>query len=133
MRIGIIGGPNVVHKDKKVKELLFRIRQEYGSLATIVSGGNPSGIEQSVKDFVLEFGMPYVEFNPSFSGHNEYSAELPEYFSKKWHFSHYADRYKRMLWNIDKLVVCIEDGVKDTVIQQTLKLAEKSKVHTVLI
>lgn len=130
MTIGIIGGHDVLHKDKKIKELLFKIKQQFGNLVIIASGGNRIGVETSVKSIALEFGMNYVEYNPSFSGHNEYSAEPPEYFNKKYHFSHYFDRYKKMMFDIDRLVIVVDETVKDPAIKQLLK---NTKIPTILI
>lgn len=130
MTIAIIGGYDVLHKDKKIKELLFKIKQQFGNLVIIASGGNRIGAEASVKKIALEFGMNYVEYNPSFSGHNQYSVQPPEYFGKKYHHSHYFDRYKQMVLSIDRLVVVVDETVKDPAIKAFLK---KVKVPTILI
>jgi len=133
MKIAIIGGTNVVHKNRKVKDLLFKIKQHFGTMVTVASGGNTSGIEYVVKQTALEFGMAYVEYNPSFSGYNQYSGCEKEYYNKSYHYSHYFDRYKKMLSNIDKLIVGVEEGVNDPIIKQTLRMAEKFKIPVVLI
>ena len=133
MKLAIIGSPNIVHKDRPVRELMFKLKKTYGSTVTIVSGGNPDGVEALVKQTAFEFSLPYQEFNPSFSGHNEHSVMPPEYFTKGWHFSHYVDRYNQMIMRVDGLFVAVEDGVKDNVIDAAIKFAQKNNVKTVII
>lgn len=104
IKIGIIGSTNVFKKTD-IKELLYKIKETFGPLAIIYSGGNLQGVELDVKECALNFGMVYREFNPSFSGKNEYSCMGGGYYGKPYHFSHFYDRYKHLVWEVDKLFV----------------------------
>lgn len=131
--IGIIGGTNVVHKDAVVKEMMFKLKEKFGEHLTIASGGNLVGIEATVKATALNFQINYIEFNPSFSGHNQYSALKPTYFGRKYHHSHFYDRYKRLVFEVDALCIGIEEGVKDGAMMSVMKMAQKRGVKTILI
>ena len=58
-----------------------------------------------VRKFALEFGMPYQEYNPSYTGRNIYSA-LPEaYYGKKYHFSQLLHRMRILAENCDYMII----------------------------
>lgn len=131
-RIGIIG-PKTCYKTREVKDLIYKIKQTYGNTATIVSGGNETGIERDAKKFALQFELPYQEFNPSFTGHNLYSAMEEGYYTKGYHSSHFIHRYSEMLKRIDRLVIGYEAGENFKLYASVQKLAEKMKIKTVLL
>jgi len=132
-KIAIIGGTEGNYTTK-VKEFLFKVKKAFGDTATIFSGGNPTGIEYDTKKYALEFGLPYKEFNPSFSGHNVYSFLPREYFGKGRHPSHYPHRYQQMLMRTDKLIIGSSEADEDWKLYDTVrKGAEKNSIHVVLI
>ena len=59
VKIGIVGSRKYTDK-KKVKDLLFEIKEKYGNEVEIVSGGQKDGADGYAKNFALEFGMKYV-------------------------------------------------------------------------
>lgn len=133
MKISIIGPETCVDKTRKVKELLFKIKETFGPAAIIQSGGNSSGIEREVKKFSLEFEMKYKEFNPSFTGKNLYSALDEGYYTKGRHPSHFHNRYERMLQETDILFIGQEVGTSDKLYEAIKKRAEKKKIRTTVI
>ena len=52
-------------KKKKIKDLIFEIKEKHGDMVEIVSGGQREGVDGFAKKFALEFDMNYVEFPPS--------------------------------------------------------------------
>lgn len=132
-RIAIIGGTDN-DSTTKVKEFLFKVKKAFGDTATIFSGGNPTGIEYDVKKYALEFGLPYKEFNPSFTGHNVYSFLPMEYFGKGRHPSHYPHRYQEMLIRTDRLLIGSIESDQDWKLYDTVrKQAEKKNIPVVFI
>jgi len=132
-RIGIIGS-ETCFKSKEVKEFLFKVKTTFGSTATIISGGNSTGIEKEVKKTAIEFSLPYQEFNPSFTGKNLYSALSDDYYKKGFHPTHFAHRYDCLLSKIDKLVIGESPDSKDWKFYQTIaKKAEKKGIKPVFI
>jgi len=133
VKIGIIG-PETCQKTKKVKELLFGLKKRYPEVA-IYSGGNKEGIEKDVKKYALQFEMDYSEFNPCYTGWNNYSF-LPEgYFKKGFHFSQNTSRYYRLIEIADIIFVGYEpEYPKWNQIYKPLKnYAEKRKKQLIFI
>ena len=122
--IGIIGSPTC-HKQKKVQELIFKISRTFGNTATILSGGNAEGVEKDVKKYALKFELPYIEFNPSYTGQNLYSAEPAEYYGKRIHPTHFIHRYEKLIYSSTHLFIGMEDGIEDKLLLQIKKKAEK--------
>lgn len=131
-RIGIIG-PETCFKERKVKQLIFKIKETFGNTATIISGGNSNGIERHVKKTALEFELKYKEFNPSFTGQNLYSAMSESYYTKGKHPSHFEHRYNEMLKHIDKLFIGYDEGCDFKLYERIRKRAEKSGIKVVII
>lgn len=132
-RIAIIGS-STCFKTKEVKEFLFKVKSTFGKTATILSGGNSEGIEREVKKFAIEFELPYLEYNPSFTGKNLYSALSDEYYTKGFHPSHFSHRYECMLSKVDKLIIGDSPDSKDAKLYQSIgKKAEKKKIPVIFI
>ncbi len=132
--IGIIGSKSCVDKTKDLKEFIFKVKTTFGNTATIISGGNLEGIEKDAKKFALEFELPYIEYNPGFTGKNAFSALSDEYYTKKYHPTHFQHRYDCMMSQIDRLVIGRCDDAKDKKLYDyILKKAEKKGIKTMFI
>ena len=104
VRVAVIGNKEWQNK-RKVQEVLNQIRTQFGKDAIIISGGGTEGANYLVRKFALEFGMPYQEYNPSYTGRNLYSA-LPEaYYGKKYHFSQLLHRMRILAENCDYMII----------------------------
>lgn len=103
-KIGIVGKEGYA-RDSKVSKLLFLLRNKLGEKnITINTGGvvnDSDTVENLTKKLSLELGLKYREYNPSFTGYKLYSAMLESYYGKKYHVSHFADRYKNLVLNSD--------------------------------
>ena len=103
MKIAIIGNKEWQNK-RKVQEILNKLRSDYDN-PIIVGAGGKEGANFMVRKYALEFGMKYEEYNPSYSGHNLYSA-LPEaYYGKNYHFSQLLHRMRILAENCDYMIV----------------------------
>lgn len=133
-RIAIIAPPDCYRKSV-VKEFMLKIKNTFGNTATILSGGNPTGVEQTVKQLALEYGMKYKEYNPAYTGKNLYSACDESYYSKGKHFTHYLHRYQMMLSNTERLVIVKQEDSRDwnSIYGFVAKHAEKKKIKMVFI
>jgi hypothetical protein len=132
-RIAVIGSTDGNYT-AKVKEFLFKVKNTFGDTATILSGGNPTGIEYDAKKYALEFDLPYKEFNPSYTGWNIYSFLPQEYFGKRNHPSHYLHRYQEMLKRTDKLVIGANEKEADWKLYDSIrKKAEKRGIQVVFV
>ena len=103
MKIAIIGNKEWQNK-RKVQEILTKLRSDYDN-PIIIGAGGKEGANFMVRKYALEFGMKYEEYNPSYSGHNLYSA-LPEaYYGKNYHFSQLLHRMRILAENCDYMIV----------------------------
>ena len=59
IKIGIVGSRSYANK-KKIKDLIFQIKEKHGDEVEIVSGGQHDGADGFAKKFALEFDMSYV-------------------------------------------------------------------------
>ena len=133
-QIAIIGSESSVDKNREVKEFIYKIKSTFGQTATILSGGNKTGIEKEIKNLALINQIPYKEFNPSFTGHNVHSAEKEEYYIKGFHPSHFLHRYNLMLRKCDRLVIVECDDAPDKKLyDQVKKTALKKGIKTMII
>ena len=103
MKIAIIGN-NEWQNRRKIQEILNKLRSDYDN-PIIVGAGGKEGANFMVRKYALEFGMKYEEYNPSYTGHNLYSA-LPEgYYGKNYHFSQLLHRMRLLAENCDYMIL----------------------------
>lgn len=132
-KIAITGSTSYL-KESKVRKFLKKIYEQYGDTATILSGGNDSGPERWVKKYALEMGMQYREYNPSYTGQRMHSALEENYYGKGYHFSHDYDRYTKMMWDSENLVVFLPENWKsEREIVHVIKQAKKRNIKTLII
>tara|TARA_B100000963_G_C22411809_1_gene573600 strand:+ start:194 stop:592 length:399 start_codon:yes stop_codon:yes gene_type:complete len=103
MKIAIIGN-NEWQNRRKIQEILNKLRIEYDN-PIIIGAGGKEGANFMVRKYALEFGMTYEEYNPSYSGHNLYSALPESYYGKSYHFSQLLHRMRLLAENCDYMIV----------------------------
>lgn len=133
MKIGIIGTDTCI-RGKMIKEMIFRFKTKYGKDIKIASGGNKAGIEFDVKKATLALELEYVEFNPAFTGMNEYSYMQENYYNKGQHLSHYFHRYWLMTLWADIIIIGHDpESQYWKTYLDVFKAAEKKDIKTVFI
>ena len=132
-KIGIVGSKDYFSQ-RKVAEFIRKIHSQFGPTAIIMSGGNDQGAERWAKKYALEFNMQYQEYNPSFTGQRMYSAMPESYFGKGFHPSHFYDRYRILLNNVDKLIIFVhQSGKLESDLEYLHKNAIKRGIpHTII-
>jgi len=131
--IGIISEPIKLTSYDFILKLFQTLNSKYGKDYSISTGGNV-GIDHYCKKLALELDLHYAEYNPSFTGHNMYSA-LPEtYYGKKYHISHLTDRYNKLILNVDQVLVFISnnDTLKTFVYKQAISFLDKLGKNIIL-
>jgi len=129
-KIAIVGNSDYVKKSK-VGNFIKKIKDQFGPTATILSGGTELGPESWVKEFSIDFNLKYKEFNPSFTGHNQYSALNESYYGKKFHPSHFYDRYQRMLFECDRLVIFANSLTKE--LEYLIQKSKKRNIPYIIV
>ena len=126
IKIGIVGSRSYTDK-KKVKDLIFNIKEKYGDEVEIVSGGQPKGADGLAKKFALEFDMKYVEFPPSHYSHNMHCKLPATEYNKPYYVSNFFKRNKQIAEYSNIIVAFIADGVESRGTMDTVGHAEKLK------
>jgi predicted Rossmann fold nucleotide-binding protein DprA/Smf involved in DNA uptake len=109
IRIAIVGSRTYENK-KKIRDMIFTLKQSLGDSLEIVSGGAQHGADKYAKKFSIELGVRYVEFNPAHSVKNLYSAMSESYYGKPFHVSQLFHRNTLIAKYSDKMIVFRSEG-----------------------
>ena len=126
IKIGIVGSRSYTDK-KKVKDLIFEIKQKYGEEVEIVSGGQKLGADGFAKKFALEFDLDYVEFPPAHYSHNIHCKLSAKHYSKPYYVSNFFKRNKQIAEYSNILVAFVQEGIESRGTMNTVSHAEKLK------
>ena len=126
IKIGIVGSRKYTDK-KKIKDLIFEIKEKHGDEVEIVSGGQKVGADGLAKKFALEFGMKYVEFPPTHYNWNMHCKLPATKYNKPYYVTNYFKRNKQIAEYSDIIVAFIQKGVKSRGTMNTIHYAEKLK------
>ncbi len=132
IKIGIVGSRSYTDK-KKIKDLIFEIKEKYGNEVEIVSGGQKDGADGYAKKFALELGMNYVEFPPSHYSWNMHCKLPATKYNKPYYVSNYFKRNKQIAEYSDIVIAFIPDGVESRGTMSTIKYAIKEKKLTKIL
>ena len=126
IKIGIVGSRRYTDK-KKIKDLIFEIKEKYGDEVEIVSGGQSKGADGLAKKFALEFDMTYVEFPPVHYSHNMHCKLSPKHYNKPYYVTNYFKRNKQIAEYSNIIVAFIPDGVESKGTMNTVSHARELK------
>ena len=124
MKIGIVGSRRYENK-KKIKDFIFRLKQEKGVDTIIVSGGCKDGADRYAKKYALELGLQYEEYPPAHHPHNLYCVLPSNRYGKEYSIKHFFVRNKIIASVSDMVVAFIPEGVKANGSLDTIKQAKK--------
>jgi len=132
MKIAIIGSRRYENK-RKIKEFIFKLKNEYGTDTIIVSGGCKQGADRYAKKYALELGLQYEEYPPFHEVHNLY-CPLPESrYSKDYSVKYFFARNKIIAGTSDIVVGFIPDGVEGRGTLNTIEYAKKFEKKYIII
>ena len=132
MKIAIIGSRKYENK-KKIKDFIFKIKNEYGEDTIIVSGGCKDGADKYAKKYALELGLQYEEYPPFHEVHNLY-CPLPESrYNKPYSVKNFFARNKIIAGTSDFIVGFVPDGVDANGTMSCIKYAKQFEKKFVII
>tara|TARA_A100001011_G_scaffold351897_1_gene392340 strand:- start:952 stop:1353 length:402 start_codon:yes stop_codon:yes gene_type:complete len=132
MKIAIVGSRRYENK-KKIKDFVFKLKQQYGENTTIVSGGCKQGADKYAKKYALELGLQYVEYPPFHEPYNLY-CPLPESrYGKPYNMKYFFARNKIIAGTSDYVVGFIPDGIEANGTKNVLEYAKKMKKNYIII
>ena len=132
IKIGIVGSRGYTNK-KKIKDLIFEIKEKYGDEVEIVSGGQRDGADGFAKKFALEFDMSYVEFPPTHYSWNMHCKLPATKYNKPYNVSNYFKRNKQIAEYSNIVIAFIPDGVESRGTMSTIDYAIKEKKLTKIL
>ena len=132
MKIAIIGSRRYENK-RKIKEFIFKLKNEYGTDTIIVSGGCKQGADRYAKKYALELGLQYEEYPPFHEVHNLY-CRLPESrYSRPYSVKNFFARNKIIAGTCDYVVGFIPEGIEANGTMNTIDYAKKMKKKFIIL
>ena len=122
-RVGIVGSREYSNR-RKVKEFIYKLKEQFGDKVEIVSGGHKHGADGFAKKFALEFDMKYVEFPPRHYTYNQHCILDETHYGKKYYPKNFFDRNKQIAEYSDYVVAFMK---KDNPTKGTLNTIEHSQ------
>jgi len=132
LKVGIVGSRKYENR-RKIKEFIFKLKQEKGSDTIIVSGGARFGADKYVKKYALELGMQYQEFPPFHENWNIYCPKNKGDYGKPYNVKNFFARNKIIAIYSQYVVAFIPRGVESRGSMSTIKYAKKFGKKTLVI
>lgn len=131
IKIAIIGS-RVYENKRKIRDMIFKLKNTFGDTLEIVSGGSQNGADKYAKKFAIEFGVTYREFNPAHTVKNLYSVMSESYYSKPYHVSQLFHRNELIAKYCDKMI-CFRSEGKSSGSDHAVNMALKHSKPVVII
>ena len=132
MKVAIVGSRRYENK-RKIKEFIFRLKNEYGTDTVIVRGGCKQGADKYAKKYALELGLQYEEYPPFHEVHNLFCTLPESRYGKPFSVKNFFARNKIIAGTSDFVLGFIPDGVEARGTMNTLQYAEKFDKKTIII
>ena len=132
MKIAIVGSRRYENK-KKIKDFIFKLKQEYGEKTIIVSGGCKQGADKYAKKYALELGLQYEEYPPFHEVHNLYCTMPSSRYGKDYSVKNFFARNKIIAGTSDMVVGFIPEGVEANGTMNTIDYAKKFDKKYIII
>ena len=130
-KVAVIGNTGWQNR-RKIQQTLQELKQRFGDELVIIGAGGNEGANSMVRKYVLEFGIQYKEYNPSFSGYNLYSAMPESYYGKAYHFSQLHHRMKLIAEQCDYMMIMTNEDALDPVLKTAYTNVNKLKKPVVI-
>ena len=132
MKVAIIGSRRYENK-KKIKDFVFKLKQQYGDKTIVVSGGCKQGADRYAKKYALELGLQYEEYPPFHEVHNLYCALPESRYDKPFSMRNFFARNKIIAGTSDFIVAFIPEGVEARGTMNALEYGKKLGKKRIII
>ena len=132
MKVAIVGSRRYENR-RKIKEFIFKLKEEYGTDTIIVSGGCKDGADKYAKKYALELGLQYEEYPPAHFPHNLYCGLPESRYSKPFSVKNYHARNKIIAGTSDYIVAFIPKGENSPGTMSTINYAKKFDKKYIII
>ena len=132
MKVAIVGSRKYENK-KRIKDFIFKIKQERGQDTIIVSGGCKDGADRYAKKYALELGLQYEEYPPFHEVHNLYCTMPSSRYGKPYSIKNFFARNKIIAGTSDMVVGFIPNGIEGRGTMNTIDYAKKLNKKYIII
>tara|TARA_B100000424_G_scaffold104243_1_gene78515 strand:+ start:234 stop:635 length:402 start_codon:yes stop_codon:yes gene_type:complete len=132
MRVAIVGSRRYENK-KKIKDFIFKLKEQYGNETIIVSGGCKTGADKYAKKYTLELGLQYEEYPPFHEVHNLYCVLPESRYNKDFSMRNFFVRNKIIASVSDFVAAFIPNGVEANGTNSLLEYAKKLNKKRIII
>ena len=132
MKVAIIGSRRYENK-KKIKDFVFKLKQQYGDKTIVVSGGCKQGADRYAKKYALELGLQYEEYPPFHEVHNLYCSLPESRYDKPFSMRNFFAWNKIIAGTSDFIVAFIPEGVEANGTKNVLEYAKKLNKKRIII
>ena len=132
MKVAIVGSRRYENK-KKIKDFVFKLKNQYGEKTIIVSGGCKTGADKYAKKYALELGLQYEEYPPFHEVHNLYCVLPDSRYNKDFSMRNFFVRNKIIASVSDFIVAFIPEGVEAKGTVNTLEYSKKLNKKRIII
>jgi predicted Rossmann fold nucleotide-binding protein DprA/Smf involved in DNA uptake len=132
MKVAIVGSRRYENK-KKIKDFVFKLKEQYGTDTIIVSGGCKTGADKYAKKYALELGLQYEEYPPFHEVHNLYCTMPESRYGKPFNMKNFFARNKIIVGTSDFIVAFIPEGVEANGTKNVLDYAKKFDKKRIII
>ena len=132
MKVAIVGSRRYENK-KKIKDFIFKLKQQYGEKTIIVSGGCKTGADRYAKKYALELGLMYEEYPPFHESYNLYCTMPESRYGKPYSVKNFHARNKIIAGTSDVVVAFIPEGVEARGTMNVLEYAKKLDKKRIII
>ena len=132
MKVALIGSRRYENK-KKIKDFVFKLKQQYGDKTIVVSGGCKQGADKYAKKYALELGLQYEEYPPFHEVHNLYCSLPESRYDKPFSMRNFFARNKILVGTSDFIVAFIPKGVEANGTMNVLEYAKKLNKKRIII
>jgi len=132
MKVAIVGSRRYENK-KKIKDFVFKLKEQYGTDTIIVSGGCKTGADRYAKKYALELGLQYEEYPPFHDVHNLYCPMPSSRYGRPYNIRNFHARNKIIAGTSDFIAAFIAEGVESDGTFSTLNYAKKLNKKRIII
>jgi len=132
MKVAVVGSRRYENK-KKIKDFVFKLKEQYGTDTIIVSGGCKQGADRYAKKYALELGLNYEEYPPFHEVHNLYCSLPESRYDKPFSMRNFFARNKIIVGTSDFIVAFIPEGVEANGTKNVLEYAKKMNKKRIII
>ena len=125
IKLGITGTTTFENKTK-IKQMIFKIKQERNDDVVIIGTGDRNGADKYVRKYALEFGCNYKEANLPHTAPTLYSLMNEAFYNKPYHVKNFFLRNNTFARYIDQLLVFDDQNGED---QKTARLIQAANKH----